>query len=54
MTNQIVDLVVRCTIGKALEELDQVLLAVEEEPSFGVVVQVPGLGLEFGERLQEF
>ena len=42
VADQVVDLVLRRVVGQALQELGQVLLAVEVVAAFGRVVQIPG------------
>ena len=53
MPDQVVDLVLRRVVGQALQELGQVLLAVEVVATLRRVVQVPGGLLQLLERRQE-
>src|SRR5580658_798855 len=47
MPDEIVNLVFRCIVGKALQELSEVLLAVEIVAAFRRVVDVPSCLLQF-------
>ena len=51
--DQIVDLILRRVVGQALQELGQVLLAVEIVATFGRVMQIPGDLLQLLEGGQE-
>ena len=53
MTDQLVDHVLRGVVGQALQELGEVLLAVEVVASFGGVVDIPGDFFELLECREE-